>query len=245
MEDRRYLELLEQDGTAMAEAAERDLRAQVPSCPEWDVAELVRHTGLVHRHKAATVRRGGTDYTEDLEVTEGPEADTELMEWYRAGLDDLLATLSSADPETPAWSWSGDHRVAFWNRRMAQETAVHRWDAENAVGAAGSIDPELAADGVDEMLGVFIPGEGLVYEGSAGSIYLHCTDLPDEWIVTLPPGRVPTYERGPGAHDAGVAGTAEELLLLVWRRIELDRVEVEGARSLVTDFWQHMEGPGQ
>lgn len=245
MEDRRYLELLKQDGDALADAAVRDLHAHVPSCPDWDVAELVRHTGLVHRNKTETVRRGGTDPPKDLAVEEGPESDAALMEWYRAGLGELLSTLSSADRETPAWSWSGDHRVAFWIRRMAQETAVHRWDAENAVGEAGSIDPQLAADGVDEMLGVFIPSEGLHYEGVAGSIYLHCTDVPGEWVVTLKPGEVPTYERGSDSRYAGVTGTAEELLLLVWRRIDLDRVEIDGKGSVVTDFWRYLEGPGQ
>ena len=36
---------------------------------------------------------------------------------------------------------------------MAQETAVHRWDAENAVGRPAPIATPLAVDGCDELLG--------------------------------------------------------------------------------------------
>src|SRR5919106_3417272 len=132
MDKTRYLELLRGDGDALAIAASKDLHAHVPSCPEWDMAELVRHTGQVHRHKTAIVRHGGTEFPPGLEREPTPDADDELVGWYREGLDDLIGTLTSRDPETSAWSWAGDHRVAFWIRRMAQETAMHRWDAEAA-----------------------------------------------------------------------------------------------------------------
>ena len=39
---------------------------------------------------------------------------------------------------------------------MAQETAVHRLDAERAAGREHAIDAELAADGVDEFLFEFL-----------------------------------------------------------------------------------------
>lgn len=245
MDAQTYLEHLKQDGAAMAVAAERDLDAPVPSCPEWDVAALVAHTGLVHRHKMATVQHGGTEEPQDLEIEPIPSEDTELVPWFRRGVDGLIATLAAADPEDPAWSWAGDHRVAFWIRRMAQETTVHRWDAENAVGDAGPIDAELAADGVDEMLRVFIPREEIVYEGTSGSIHLRCTDQPDEWFVSLEADKVPVAERGSGDHDAVLEGTAEDLLLLVWRRIELDLVGTDLVGALVTDIWHYLEGPGQ
>lgn len=244
MEANRYLELLRLDGDGLAAAAERDLTARVPSCPEWDVAELVRHTGQVFRHKTAIVRRGGTGYPKDVEKEDGP-SDDEVLGWYRDALDDLIETLASKDPEAPAWSWAGDHRVAFWNRRMAQEATVHRWDAENAVGDAGPIDAELAADGIDEFLGRFIPGDEIPYEGRPGTVNLHCTDVPGEWTVSLEAGRVPTYEGGHSKGDAAVRGSAEDLLLFVWRRIAPERVEVLGDGELVVDFWDYARGPGQ
>lgn len=245
MDKNTYLRLLEQDGTSLIEAALKDLHAHVPSCPEWDVAQLVGHTGRVHRHKCAIVKAGSTQYPEDLDAETPPDQDDSLIDWYRAGLDDLLATLASKDPEMPVWSWSGDNRVAFWNRRMAQETAVHRWDAENAVGEAGPIDAELASDGIDEMLGAFIPGEDLPYHGREGSIGLRCRDVDGEWVVELRSERAPTYEPGSKETDALLEGPADDLLLLLWRRIEPIRVQVSGDEMLVADLWRYLEGPGQ
>ena len=54
---------------------------------------------------------------------------------------------------TRIWpTWAGDRPGSFYPRRMAHETAVHRWDA-----VGGAIDPALAVDGIDEHLGLFAP----------------------------------------------------------------------------------------
>lgn len=242
MEKARYLELLRADGDALAAAAERNLTARVPSCPDWDVAELVRHTSEVHRHKAGTIRAGRVPWDER---EEGPKDPGEIVAWYRAGLDDLHGLLSSTDESQPAWTWGTGDTVGWWLRRMAQETAVHRWDAENAVGDAAPIDPELASDGIDEFLGEFVPGEEIPWAGAAGTIHLHCTDVEGEWTVTLEPGAVPSYETGHSKGDAAVRGTANDLLLLVWRRVEPSAVEVLGNTALVEEFWAYLRGPGQ
>ena len=63
----------------------------------------------------------------------------DLAAAYDAGLDALVAALAATDPDEPVWNWSPTHAAAparFWFRRMAQETAVHRWDAEAAAGTA-------------------------------------------------------------------------------------------------------------
>jgi uncharacterized protein (TIGR03083 family) len=238
----RYLELLRHDGDALAEAAARDLTARVPSCPDWDVAELVRHTSEVHRHKASVIRAAGQPWDEREQGPSDPEA---VLDWYRAGLDDLIELFETTDENAPAKTWGTGTTVGWWIRRMAQETAVHRWDAENAVGDAAPIDPELASDGIDEFLGEFIPGEDIPWDGTAGTIHLHCTDVQGEWTVTLGPGSVPTYETGHTKGDAAVRGAASDLLLFVWRRVPSDAVEVLGDAALVDAFWTYLRGPGQ
>lgn len=241
MNKARYLELLRADGDALVVAAARDLGARVPSCPEWDVAELVRHTSEVHRHKAAVIRAGGHAWDER---EQGPADPGAVLDWYRAGLDDLHDLLTTTDENAPARTWGTGTTVGWWVRRMAQETAVHRWDAENATGEPSPIDPELASDGIDEFLGEFVPGEGIPYEGPAGTVHFHCTDVDGEWTVTLSPGEVPTYETGHSKGDEAVRGSAEDLLLLVWRRIEPSRVEVLGDAELVEALWAYLRGPG-
>ena len=245
MEPERYLEYLRRDGDALAAAAEKDLTAHVPSCPEWNMADLVRHTSQVHRHRIALARLGGTEFPKDLKREPGPESVEELLDWYRTGLDELVEALREAGPDAPTWTWTGENKVRFWFRRMAQETAVHRWDAENAVGDAQPIDPELASDGVDEFLDAFIPGEDLPWEGRAGTIHLHCTDVDGEWTVTLENGKVPTYAVGHAKGDAAVRAPADDLLMFVWRRIGTSEVEVLGDVALVDEFWAYLRGPGQ
>ena len=65
---------------------------------------------------------------------------------------------TTRNPAAPGGTWyKPDPTVGFWFRRMAQETVIHRIDAE--LGAGASIAPapdDLAVDGIDELLKVFI-----------------------------------------------------------------------------------------
>ena len=209
------------------------------------MTDLVRHTGQVHRHKAAIVRHGGREFPEGLEPEAGPDDEAALIDWYADGLEALYDVLSSSDPQSLVWTWGKDDHVAFWFRRMAQETAVHRWDAEAAVGEPQPIDTELAADGIDEMLGEFIPGEALAYAGAAGQLSLQCTDAGAGWTVNLRPGAVPSYHARTGPGNATIRGEASNILLFSWRRLGLDDVQLTGNKELAADFWRYLEGPGQ
>lgn len=209
------------------------------------MADLVRHTSQVHRNRIVLARLGDTQYPDDLSREPGPDDVDELLGWYRQGLDELITALTEVGPDAPTWTWTGENKVRFWIRRMAQETAVHRWDAQNAVRAPERIEAELASDGVDEFLDAFIPGENIAWQGRSGTVHLHCTDVDGEWTMTLEPGEVPTYERGHLKGDAAVRAPAHELLMFVWRRVDPSDVEVLGGHELVNDFWEYLRGPGQ
>jgi hypothetical protein len=77
-------------------------------------------------------------------------------------LDDAWSRLSaefgSREPAESTYTWyEPDQTVGFWVRRMAQETVIHRIDAELAQGSTVQPVPaELAIDGVDEVLVVFL-----------------------------------------------------------------------------------------
>lgn len=244
LDSETYLVHLRRDGDLLAQAAHRNLDARVPSCPEWDMGDLVRHTSQVHRNRTVLARLGNTEPPERLAREPGPD-DDELIDWYREGLDGLISALREVGPEAPTWTWTGENKVRFWIRRMAQETTVHRWDAQNAIGDPQRIDAELAADGVDEFLDAFIPGEEIPWEDDPGTIHLHCTDVQGEWTLALAPGAVPSYSRGHSKADAAVRGTGHDLLMFVWRRIDPSRVEIFGNEPLVSELWQYLRGPGQ
>ena len=71
----------------------------------------------------------------------------------------LTAEFAARSPESPAFTWYGpDQTVGFWIRRMAQETVIHRVDAELGAGVASiaPIPADLAHDGIDEFLVAFV-----------------------------------------------------------------------------------------
>ncbi len=137
MEPSEYLEHLRSDGEALAVAARNAPTAPVPSCPEWDMTNLVAHVGGVHRWVDQIVTDRAAEYVKP--GSSDPEGFEATLDWYQEGLAQLLATLGGTDPDEPVWNWA-DRAPAparFWWRRMAIETAVHRWDGEAAAGHAG------------------------------------------------------------------------------------------------------------
>jgi uncharacterized protein (TIGR03083 family) len=228
-----YLDAIRDDGQALAAAATAaGLGTAVPSCPGWTVADLVEHTGVVHRRVALTVReRLGAKPP----VPSGPAAGADLLRWYEDGLAELLAVLAATDPATPVWTWHPpDQTAGFWRRRMAHETAVHRVDAELAAGSTKGVEARLAADGVDEVLTLFMgdePGSDRLGE-RAGTLHLHATDAEGEWLASVHANAL-VVERGHAKADAALRGSASDLLLWLWGRGPLERLERFGDPSMV------------
>ena len=226
----QYLRALRREGDALAAAAERSgLTASVEPCPGWTVADLLWHTGEVH-HSWRTV---AADRPSEMPAYEPPPRppDDQLLDWYRGEIDALEAVLRDADPSAPCWTWTSQHDVAWIQRRMAQETAVHRWDAEAAAGDPQPIDTSLAIDGIDEFLQFFRGAETSL----DGTVHLHATDAEGEWLVRLAGGQV-AVEQGHAKGDAAIRGAASDLLLVLWRRRSLDALEVFGDAALAQAF---------
>ncbi|HEV2920883.1 MAG TPA: maleylpyruvate isomerase family mycothiol-dependent enzyme, partial [Actinomycetota bacterium] len=228
-----YLRSLRDDGAALATAAGRGLDPPVPACEGWTVADLVLHTGMVHRHKLEIVRGHLAQPPDPWPPPAPPRA--ELLGWYSLGLEELLSVLEDADPETRVWTFHRpDQTVGFWRRRMAQETAVHRVDAESAHGDHRPVPAALAADGVAELLEVFLAphADGEPVGGRGETLHLHATDTEGEWRLRLLPAGV---EVGPGHDqaDAEVAGGASDLLLFLWGRGDDGTLERSGDPALL------------
>ena len=149
MEIAEHITAIGQEGKLLAEAAERGgLDVNVPTCPGWDMRELVRHLGMIHLWAAGHVAQlqdasWGDDLAEfskfwpDLGVFW--HDDEHLVPWYLQTNANLLQTLESAPPDVEAWTFlPAPSPLAMWARRQAHETAVHRFDAENAAGALTS-----------------------------------------------------------------------------------------------------------
>jgi uncharacterized protein (TIGR03083 family) len=106
----------------------------------------------VHRWATRYVTEG---LTERIPLGDEPEGDgAELVAWYREGHRALVKALTDADPALECFAFlPASSPLAFWARRQAHETAIHRVDAESALGADHSpFEPAFAADGIDELL---------------------------------------------------------------------------------------------
>src|SRR6185437_13893105 len=145
-----HIDALRRGNDRIAIAAERRLDRIVPSCPGWQVADLVWHVGIVHifwQMVAPGALAGPDEWTEP----ERPTND-DLLAWFRDTVDLTATVLESLDLDRPAWTWGRRKTVGFIRRRVAQETAVHCWDALSAIGRGEPIEQAVAVDGVDEFV---------------------------------------------------------------------------------------------
>jgi len=167
-----------------------------------------------------------------------PPAPDGLPDWFEAGIGPLVSTLRDAEADAVVWNWSPGPQVgSFWVRRMAQETTVHRWDAESAHGVQRPIPTDLAVDGIDEIIRVGLAADVIENKEATlgGTLHLHATDADCERMVEVEGGQVRvTDEHGKG--DAAVRGTASDLLLFLWGRTPAAPLEVFGDQAVV-DNW--------
>ncbi|MBB5872524.1 uncharacterized protein (TIGR03083 family) [Allocatelliglobosispora scoriae] len=238
MEIADHIAALRRDGLLLADAAAmHTLDEAVPTTPGWTVGDLLRHIGEVHRWAMSHVaqqRLTKMPTEEEQELTRNwPEGDDELLEWFSSGHEALVFSLETADPGLRCWTFlPAPSPLAFWARRQAHETAIHRVDAESVTGEITPIGAEFAADGVDELLTCFFGRPGRLRGDPAYTLGLVATDLPRAWRVSVGPTVVVTD--GGEAADCVVTGTAEELYLLLWNRRDPAGLDVVGDEAVLT-----------
>lgn len=236
-----HLAHLRREGELLADAAaEAGEHTPVPTCPGWTTGELVRHTGAIHGWAARVVgERLPGPVPEDPMPAEPVGA--ALLPWFLAGHDHLVRTLSAAGADTDCWAFlPAPSPVAFWARRQAHETAVHRVDAESARGGELSpLDPAFAADGVDELLtGFHARARSRVRTGRPRVLRVRPTDADAAWTVRLTADAPPHTDRSAdGPADCDLSGPAQDLYLTLWNRLPLDAVALTGDAALAA-LWR-------
>ncbi|MFF0501987.1 maleylpyruvate isomerase family mycothiol-dependent enzyme [Streptomyces fimicarius] len=242
MQIAEHIASLSGEGRLLAAAAERaGPGASVPTCPGWQIRHLLRHTGMVHRWAAAFVTEGHTDHRPDGGE---PALDgAELLAWFREGHDHLVRSLEEAPADLDCWTFlPAPSPLAFWSRRQLHETAVHRVDAESALG--GPLTPvpaERAVDGIDELLtGFHARPKSKVRSRKPRTLRVRAVDTEATWTVRIsedPPEAVRTASDTPeDGVDCELSGTAEGLYLTLWNRLPLAALSLRGDRS-VARLW--------
>ncbi|PAZ15745.1 hypothetical protein CLM62_13225 [Streptomyces sp. SA15] len=222
MDTAEYVSILDREGRSLAAAAEEaGTGAEVPTCPGWQVRDLLRHTGMVHRWAEAFVAEGHTSYHPDGGL---PDLDgAELLAWFREGHGQLVETLRSAAPDVECWHFlPAPSPLAFWARRQAHETTVHRFDAESARGGRPSeISGDFAADGIDELLcGFHARPKSRVRSEKPRVLRVRATDTDGAvWTVRLSQEPPVTEREDATDADCEVAGPAARVYLSLWNRL--------------------------
>jgi uncharacterized protein (TIGR03083 family) len=220
-----HIDALRDQGALLAAAAGRaGLDAAVPPCPPWVVKDMLRHTGYIHRWAARHITEcppSVLDGPSEAEILRGGAPDPDLIAWFLAGHSALVRTLTEADPALECGTFmDAPSSLAFWARRQAHETAIHRADAESALGVRPEYPPDFAVDGIDELIMGF--GRRRKYQPAGGA----------------ESGRLRVVAADTGA-GCTVSGSASGVYLYLWNRLDAGQagVTVTGDPALLGS-WQ-------
>jgi uncharacterized protein (TIGR03083 family) len=194
----------------LAEIVSGDLARPVPTCPEWTFRQLATHVGRGHRWAAEIVATRAAEAIPLRQVPDGklPDDPARHVEWLNAAAARLIAAVTAAGGDL-VWTFLGPGPAGFWARRRAHEAAVHLADAQLATSRDVDLAADLAADGIDEWLGLVAAGTERTTElarahsqpirGDGHTLHLHASDDgldgTGEWLVRRTPSRI-TVEPG-------------------------------------------------
>lgn len=232
-----YLESIEADRKALAGiATDCDLDLPIPSCPDWKLKDLLEHVSGATRWMTKCVSEGVA--AQKRVLPPAPEGREELLAWFNESIDELLTVLSGTPPDALVWTpIRGSLGSVWWRRKAALEVAIHRTDAEQAVGAGpGPIDARLALDGIDEYADEFLPLMLTVVPEPppVTAVLLSPDDIDDSRTLSLIPAG---SDADPGEPQVEITAAAYELLLWIWNRLPAGTLSVRGDDAVVT-WWK-------
>lgn len=227
--------------------------ARVPSCPDWDAADLLWHLTEVQLFWATIVRdRLDDPEAADAQKPERPGDPAGALALFEQANSELLDALERAPEDAAVWTWSPLQNAGFVRRWQATEALIHRVDAEIVLGERTPLDAALATDGIDAVVryqygwlpdwaqaepsGIFgviqtsdtgasLPFELVHYEGTSPNTGKHY----DEDVVVV--------RDGSDANGAfTVRGSAAELVTWLFGRDPRGGIEITGDESGIARF---------
>lgn len=223
---------IRREGEGICSAGAVDLEVKVPTCGDWTMRELLAHVASVYRRAATAV---GERATTEVAWTAPPDDLEDVSAYLAEALDDLVHALSDSDAETPVWNWSGEDQTArFWARRMAHESAVHRYDAQRAHGVAQPIDTDLSCDGMDELVDLVLPR--IITRDQPDlptGVYQFVATDGSEWVLRSGDEGIERLA-APRNVDVMISGPASAVLLAAYGRVKWASLETSGDEQLLT-----------
>jgi uncharacterized protein (TIGR03083 family) len=235
-----HIAVIESEAARILAAYAANPGGKVPWSDRWSVNTVARHVAGSHHVVAQIIEdRPTADFGRFEGLALPAKGDPGFPAWFAAGTEALVAQCRVAPAAEPCWTahpaFGGT--VGYWGRHMAYETLVHRWDAEAGAGIAGpAMDPEVAADALDEHLDLSVSATREVHGSPAGpAVLVACTDADQEWYLDLAEAGRRTLHREPIDVALTLRGGAEALLLLLWGRLDAERagVHVDGNHEVL------------
>jgi uncharacterized protein (TIGR03083 family) len=235
-----HVDLIASEGARILAAYRSDPDGRVPWSDRWTVRSVARHVAGSHHAVAVILSdRPTADFAAAAAMPRVEANDPGFPDWFASRTERLLTECRTVPPDAVCWS---PHPLiaatgAYWTRRIAYDTLVHRWDAEVGAGIEGpAMEPEVAADALAELLtiGLRVTRAAAAAPAVAG-IGLVCTDSHDAWHLDLAEVGQLTVHTEPIDTAVTLRGTAEALLLWLWGRVDVaaSGIEVEGDRSVL------------
>jgi uncharacterized protein (TIGR03083 family) len=217
-------------------AAAPDLDAPVPTCPGWTLRDLAQHISDGRRRWATIVAAGPADAPPPKGGPAVPRERDALVAWLAESSEQLATALREAGPDRACWTWwdrsKSPQTSGAVARHQVQELAVHTYDAQVAVGDPQPLPVDVALDGVEEFLSTSCAGT-YAWPYEPCTVEYQTTEGP-AWRLSLSSDEVGLTRRSTPGTDAGasIRGTAGELVLVLYDRLAVDALKVEGDRRL-------------
>jgi len=211
----------------------------VPACPGLNLGETVRHVGSGYRMTLEWIRLGEEPKQWQRDPAEGQDP----VDFMRSGAEAVIAELGAHGEDEPcATWWPGQENYGFWRRRLAHETTLHRMDIQGAAGVeVGPVDDDVAIDGVDEVLTLWL-GHKLDMLGVRGSRDELVTVRVEDhmWLTRCGPRGASAWRVEPedAEHaDAQVTASPMTMYRWLWGRLPDRLVEVAGDHDAIAQLW--------
>ena len=223
------------------------------------MTDLVLHLGMVHRLVTRVIgermqqppTRGDWSWLGLAEEWAGwlppgraPRQDpvpSGLLDWFGAGAAQLAECFRAAEPGEQVWTWSPDHSVGFWQRMQAIEAAVHRWDAQKAVGTPRPLGSVLATDAIHQAFEIMVPVQRAAAQAPPGNgerFLLRREDGPQSWAVRFDTDDVVSgAAAADGPYDIEISGRASDLALFLWHRPVANQLSIQGNTMMLRRYF--------
>ena len=235
----RMLDVLTAEGQLLT-AATHDAQPTrvVPGPSGRTLGETVRHLGDLCEDTLSWMGASGSR----PRCLPGDASLRELTGRFTARLAELLAEFAMRPPDEPCptW-WPEEHTTSFWVRRVVHAATVARVDVQAAADVERTpIDSDVAVDGVDEVLRVWLDYRlhSLGIKGvRTGSVDVSAAG--HRWRVATTPERTTVSSGGWSARAASAQLGGQPWAVYLWLcgRLPDRSVETSGDPDVLAQLW--------